>query len=302
MKVLITGACGFVGKHVLNELAANGHEAIGMDIGAPPPQLPPQNFISANITDDEAVARTVSNLKPDACLHLAGWAATSNGTPRTIMDVNLIGTMNVLEAFRKAGSIARILCVSSAHVYGMRARATPVREEDNLDPETIYAVSKAAADQLTRVYATHYGLNSMVARPHNHIGPGQSPNFAIPAFARQINAIRHGALPVMKVGNLDNRRDFTDVRDVARAYRLLLEKGHPGKAYNITSGHEIRLGDILASLCKLAGVSPEIIRDEALYRPRDQNPVLNIERIKQDTGWTAQIPIERTLADILEGA
>jgi GDP-4-dehydro-6-deoxy-D-mannose reductase len=302
MKVLITGACGFVGKHVVNELAANGHEPIGMDIGEAPPQLPPQRFVRGTITEGDVVARIIAELKPDACLHLAGWAATSNGTPRTIMDVNLIGTLNVLEGFRRAGSPARILCVSSAHVYGMKARPDPVREEDNLAPETVYAVSKAAADQLTRLYASQYGLNAMVARPHNHIGPGQSPNFAIPAFARQINAIRHGALPVMKVGNLDNRRDFTDVRDVARAYRLLLEKGQPGRAYNITSGRELRIGDILDLLCKLAGVTPEITRDEALYRPRDQNPILDIGRIRQDTGWAAQIPIEQTLADILGAA
>lgn len=302
MKILVTGVCGFVGKHVLDELAANGHEPVGMDIGEAPPLLPPRQFVRCNITDAEATARIIAEVKPDACLHLAGWAATSKGSPATIMEVNLMGTLNVLEGFRRTGSAARILCVSSAHVYGMKARSTPIREDDTLAPDTVYAVSKAAADQLVRIYFSQYGLNTMVARPHNHIGPGQSPNFAIPAFASQVKAIRQGALPVMKVGNLDNRRDFTDVRDVARAYRLLLEKGIPGRAYNITSGRESRIGDILDLLCKLAGVTPEITRDETLYRPLDQNPVLNIERIRQDTGWEALIPIGKTLADILEGA
>lgn len=300
MKILVTGACGFVGRHVLNELAANGHEPIGMDIGQPPPQLPPRQFVRGNITEGESMARIIADLNPDACLHLAGWAATSKGSPATIMDVNLTGTLNVLEGFRQAGSTARILCVSSAHVYGMKARSTPIREDDNLAPDTVYAVSKAAADQLVRIYFSQYGLNTMVARPHNHIGPGQSPNFAIPAFASQVKAIRDGAQPVMKVGNLDNRRDFTDVRDVARAYRLLLETGVPGRAYNITSGRETRIGDILDLLCKLAGVKPEITRDETLYRPLDQNPVLSIERIRRDTGWEPRIPIEQTLADILK--
>jgi len=300
MRVLVTGASGFVGKHVINEFASAGHEVVGLDMGSAPANLPSSRFICANITDATAVAEAVAATAPDACLHLAAWAATSNGSPRTIMEINLMGTLNVLEAFRQGGSRARILCVSSAHVYGMKARAKPVQEEDTLCPETVYAVSKAAADQLARLYAAQYGLNTLVARPHNHIGPGQSPNFAIPAFARQIKAIRQGALPVIKAGNLDNRRDFTDVRDVARAYRLLLEKGQPGRAYNITSGREIRVGDLLHRLCQLAGVQPEIIRDETLYRPSDQNPLLDIGRIRNDTGWTSAIPIDQTLSDILD--
>lgn len=302
MKVLVTGACGFVGKHVLADLAANGHETIGMDIGKAPAQLSVDRFISANITDANAVAKIVADHAPDACLHLAGWAFAGNGKPRTVLDINLMGTENVLDAFHSVNSKAAILCISTSQVYGLKARATPVTEDDPFHPETFYAISKAAADQLARLYASQYGLNVMVARPHNHIGPGQSPQFAIASFARQIKAIRKGAPPVIKVGNLDNTRNFTDVRDVARAYRLLLEKGCPGKAYNIASDHESRVGDILDLLCKIAGVSPAITRDESLYRAADQNPTLNIDRIQQDTGWAPQIPIEQTLADILEGS
>ncbi|MEI6788975.1 MAG: GDP-mannose 4,6-dehydratase [bacterium] len=300
MKILVTGACGFVGKHILNELATAGHEAVGMDVGAAPAQLPPHRFISANITDADAMAGIVANLAPDACLHLAGWSFVGNGNPRTVLDVNLMGTVNLLEAFRNTRSTARILCISSAHVYGMTERALPICEQEPLNPGTFYAVSKAAADQLAHLYAKEYGLAIMVARPNNHIGPGQSPQFAIPSFARQIKAIRKGAPAVIKVGNLDNHRDFTDVRDVARAYRLLLEKGHPGKAYNITSGHEMRVGDILNRLCELAGIKPELVRDPALYRPLDHNPALNFTRLREDTGWTPQIPIDQTLRDILE--
>lgn len=300
MKILVTGACGFVGKHVLNELAAAGHEAVGMDVGAAPAQLPPHRFISANITDADAVAGIVANLAPDACLHLAGWSFVGNGNPRTVLDVNLMGTVNLLDAFRNIRSTARILCISSAQVYGMTARTIPLREDEPFNPGTFYAVSKAAADQLALLYAKAYGLEIMVARPNNHIGPGQSPQFAIPSFVRQIKSIRKGAPAVMKVGNLDNHRDFTDVRDVARAYRLLLEKGQSGKAYNVTSGHEMRMGDILNRLCELAGIKPEFVRDPELYRPLDHNPGLNFQRLRDDTGWAPQIAIDQTLRDILE--
>ncbi len=302
MRVLITGSSGFVGKHLLNELAASGHETLGMDIAPAASGPAPHHFIPANITDPAAVTRIVAETAPDACIHLAAWAFVGGGNPRMIMDINLMGAMNVFEAFRLAQSKARILFISTAHVYGMTARPDPIREEDPLRPDSLYALAKAAADNLALLYARLHGLNIMVARPHNHIGPGQSTQFAIPAFARQAGAIRQGAAPLIKVGNLDNRRDFTDVRDIAHAYRLILEKGHPGKAYNLASGREARIGDILDRLCQLAGIQPDIVRDESLYRPLDQNPVLDITRLREDTGWAPRIPLDQTLADILEGA
>lgn len=300
MRVLITGASGFVGKHLINELTTAGHEAIGMDMGEAPSHLPLERFVCANITDATAVTKAINSTSPDACIHLAAWAFVGCGSPHKIMDVNLMGAINVFEAFRLARSKARILFVSSAHVYGMKARPAPIKEEDCLKPDTLYAIAKAAADQTALVYARQHGLDIMVARPHNHIGPGQSPQFAVPGFARQLMAIRNGATPVMKVGNLDNHRDFTDVRDIARAYRLILERGLSAKAYNIASGCEIRVGDLLTRLCKITGITPEIVRDESLYRPSDQNPVLDTSRIRAEVGWAPTTPIDRTLADILD--
>lgn len=304
MNILVTGACGFVGRHLVNDLTAQGHRVTGLDIGCTPAWLTPTTFISGNITDSESVEQIVTQTKPEACIHLAGWAFVPSGTvsPAKIMDVNLAGTIHVLEAFRKAAPAARILFISSSHVYGMHARSAPIHEDDLLGPDTVYSVSKAAADQLCRLYAKQYGMNIMVARPHNHIGPGQSTQFAIASFGRQVAAIRDGAAPVMKVGNLENRRDFTDVRDIARAYRLLIEKGVAGQAYNIASGREVRVGDVLARLCELAGVSPVISRDPAFYRPADENPVLDTQRIRTDTGWAPIIPLDQTLSDILKQA
>jgi len=299
MRVLVTGACGFVGKHVLTELASTGYEVIGMDIGTPPAGLSPDHFIPANITDAAFMIQAIANLAPDACIHLAGLAFAGGGNPQTILNINLVGATNVLEAFKLAHSKARILFVSSAHVYGMKTRSTPIKEDDPLNPDTFYSIAKMAADRIFLLYAEQFGLDVMVARPQNHIGPGQSPQFAISSFARQAKAISKGAYPVIKVGNLDNRRDLTDVRDIAKAYRLLLERGQTGKPYNIASGREVRIGDVLDSLCTLAGIRPQIVRDEALYRPLDHNPILDTTRLRQDTGWEPTFPLEQTLTDIL---
>jgi GDP-4-dehydro-6-deoxy-D-mannose reductase len=301
MNILVTGACGFVGRHLINELATHGHQVTGLDIGSPPAWLTPATFISANITEADALNDVVAETRPEACIHLAGWAFVPSGivSPVKIMDVNLAGTIHVLEAFRKTAPAARILFVSSSHVYGMHTRSAPIHEDDPLSPDTFYSISKAAADQVCRLYAKQYGMTVMVARPHNHIGPGQSPQFAIASFGRQVAAIRAGAAPAMKVGNLENRRDFTDVRDIVRAYRLLIEKGSAGQAYNIASGREVRVGDVLARLCELAKVSPVISQDPAFYRPADENPVLDTHRIRTDTGWAPLIPLDQTLNDIL---
>ncbi len=301
MNILVTGACGFVGRHLINELTTHGHQVTGLDIGSTPAWLTPNTYISGNITDSDGLDQIVAETKPEACIHLAGWAFVPSGTvsPAKILDVNLVGTTHVLEAFRKTVPSARILFISTSHVYGMRARSAPIQEDELLGPDTFYAISKAAADQICRLYAKQYGMHIIVARPHNHIGTGQSPQFSIASFAKQVAAIRDGAPASMRVGNLENRRDFTDVRDIVRAYRLLIEKGSAGKAYNIASGHEVRVGDVLTRLCELAGVSPVISRDPAFYRPADENPVLDTRRIRHDTGWAPVIPLDQTLGDIL---
>lgn len=302
MRVLVTGASGFVGKHVMRELASSGHEGIGLDIGEAPAGLPAIRYLRGNITDAAFLADAVKELEPDACIHLAGLAFVGGGDVPRVMDINLMGSVAILEAFRLHRPRARILFVSSAQVYGMKSRSGPIREDAPLKPDSFYAIAKMAADKTTLLYSAQYGMDVMVARPHNHIGPGQSPQFAVPAFARQINAIRRGAPPRIRVGNLENRRDFSDVRDIAVAYRLLLERGHTGLAYNVASGGEIRIGDILETLCTIAGVHPEIVRDESLYRASDDNPLLDTSRLRVHTNWNPAIPLEQTLKDILAEA
>lgn len=302
MRILVTGASGFVGRHFLVEAAAGGHAAFAMDVVPPPAGVACAGFFSACLTDPDALRDTISRCRPDACMHLAGVAfvPTANTDPVGVMNVNIMGTGHLLEAFRTTAPKARILVASSAQVYGHRPRPNPVREEDPLAPDSLYGITKAAADDIARFYASQYGMAAMTARPYNHVGPGQSTHFVVPAFARQVRDIQRGKSNVIKVGNLDSRRDFTDVRDVVHAYRLLLERGEAGLAYNIASGRHTAVRTILDQLCELAGVKPRIERDPALYRPDGACSILDTSRLVAATGWQPQIPFAQTLKDILE--
>jgi GDP-4-dehydro-6-deoxy-D-mannose reductase len=205
-----------------------------------------------------------------------------------------------LNAFRRHAPSAKVLVISSSEVYGRPTSRRPVKENDPFYPDNPYAISKAAVDQIALIYARQYSLPVVVARPGNHIGPGQSPNFAVPAFAVQLAAIAAKKGPaVIKVGNLDSERDFTDVRDVVRAYRLLIEKGRPGEAYNIASSREISLRLIMDLLCKITGVRPEIEVDPERYRQAEKRPLLDTAKINKETGWKPEITLETTLQDVI---
>jgi GDP-4-dehydro-6-deoxy-D-mannose reductase len=298
MRVLVTGANGFVGRHLLAELAAQGWDTLALD--AAPTPAASQSF-TGDIRDRELLAAIVRDAQPDACVHLAGLTFVPAGwtAPEDMLAINVVGTASLLQTFRTAGSRARLLIATTAQIYGTRPHPEPLTEDTAPAPENLYAISKAAADQLALLYARQHGMPVMTVRPHNHIGPGQAPNFAVPALARQIRAIAAGAAPVIRAGNLDSRRDFTDVRDVARAYRLLLERGEPGQAYNVASGRLVSIRAICDRLCAFAGVQPEIQREDSLYRPEDASPLLDTRRIRQATGWAPQIDLDQTLRAIL---
>lgn len=302
MRILVTGAGGFAGRHLLNDLAAAGHTPVGFDI-APPPRADGPEWHTGDLRDAETVERVVQSAKPDACVHLGGIAYVPMGwtDPAFVFSVNVGGTVNVLEAFRKHAPQARIVAVTSDEVYGRDAREGALAEDAEMRPSSLYAVSKLAADMTARLYAVRHKMAVIAARPGNHCGPGQSVQFVVPAFASQIADIKSGrAEPVLRVGNLDSERDFTDVRDIVRGYRLLAESGTPGEAYNIASGKRVRIGEILDRLCEIAGVRPDIRVDPARFRPADRTPLLDTHRIRARTGWEPQIQLPRTLSDILE--
>ena len=302
MRILVTGACGFVGRHVLNELIRAGHTPLAFD-AAPPsgPPLPTEVHLG-DLRDVPILRKAVSELAPDACIHLAGIAFIPIGwtDPELVFSVNLLGTINVLQAFHVGAPTARILIVTSAEVYGRIPSSHAFAEDAPLTPDNLYAVSKMAADLSSLLYARHYGMHVMTARPCNHIGPGQSPRFVISAFAEQIvKIVKKQAEPVLKVGNLECERDFTDVRDVACAYRMIVEGGHRGESYNISSEKLVKISTILDELCRLAGVSPEIIVDPDRYRPLDARPRINSSKVRKELDWQPQIELSTTLRDVL---
>ena len=301
MRILVTGSRGFVGCHLVRDLLSRQWAVVGIDLpaGGGPPGT---DYFQVDVRDCEAVAGVVRACRPEAVIHLSGMAFVPDGWEKMedLFAVNLTGTINVLQSCRRHAPGAKILMVSSAEVYGARESDLPAAESAPLRPANPYAVSKAAAEQIALAYAAHYSLAVVVARPGNHIGPGQSNRFALPAFAAQLKAIAAGKCPpLLKVGNQDSRRDFTDVRDVARAYRLLVEKGVPGQAYNIASGREISMRAALDQLCLLAGVSPRIEVEEARFRAADPRPLLNTAKIARHAGWKAQIDLATTLRDIM---
>lgn len=295
MRVLITGVCGFVGRHLAAELAAHGHEPVGLRLLAekPPDGVPCK---AGDITDPTAIRAAVAGFAPDACVHLAGVStvARSWADPVAAFEVNAVGTLRLLTVLRAAPKPVRVLVVSSSQVYGERPADGLLDENAALRPSNPYAVAKAAADEMTLRWAAREGRPWMTARPVNHIGPRQSRDFVIPSFALQLVAIARGGAPArVRIGNLDSLRDFMDVRDTVRGYRLLIERGRGGEAYNLATGRMETVGRMLDLLCALAGVNPERVADPALYRPTDASPRLDTRKIREHCGWAP----ERTLED-----
>jgi len=291
MKLLVTGHLGFVGTFVL----ADGH-SVGLrdDAGQP-----------INVLDAPAVQACVDRERPDAVLHLAAqsFIPDSFRDPRATFDANFIGTQILLEALRASGFQGRFLFVSSADVYGALSEdQLPAGETTQPRPLNPYAVSKVAAETLCGYWQRAEGMDVVIARPFNHIGPGQSTRFAISDFAKTIAAIRLGkAGKQLEVGDLDVTRDFTDVRDVVAAYRLLLSHGRSGETYNICSGVERHLGDAVQLLADLAGIDIELKTDSTRFRKAGQRRACgNSDKLRADTGWQPRLDWTTSLRDILE--
>ena len=300
--VLVTGANGFVGRHLIDLLCASGHLVFAWArprASARPPSLPVTTSW-VDVRDAAAVQRELGALRPQAIFHCAGAAhvGTSWQSARATLETNVRGTHHLLEADRRLRLGARILIPGSASVY--RPRAEPLDEDAPLGPESPYGISKLAQEQLARRAAAE-GQHVIVTRSFNHVGPGQSPSYAAPSFARQVAAIESGRQePVIRTGNLSARRDLTDVRDTVRAYSLLVDHGEPGIVYNVCSGQAVSLAEILQRLCDRARVTVTVQSDAALHRPHDA-PILvgDNRRLVRATGWHPSIPLDDTLDDLL---
>ncbi len=308
MKVLVTGAAGFVGGHVIDFVSAfaPAAEIFGLvHRGVLDPERARRaTVVSADLEDAAAVDAVFDRVQPDRIVHLAAQSSVHRSwdDPAGTLRANVHGLLNVLEAVRRRRLLPRVLVVGSAEEYGVvQAEKLPVSESAPLQPASPYAVSKVAQAYLARQYFLSHGIPVVCTRTFHHTGPGRGEVFAESSFARQIAEIEAGRQPaVMSVGNLDAVRDFTDVRDVVRAYWLLLEKGRAGETYNVCSGQGVAIGEVLQGLLDAAGVAVEIRRDPDRMRPADVPALIGDPRkLHQATGWAPVLPLRRTLADLL---
>lgn len=299
-RVLVTGSSGFVGLHLCTYLESRGYEVFGCDQVAAEGQS--QRRV-CDITDTRSVEESVQWAAPvDFVVHMAAVTFVPEATrsPAQVVDVNLLGTIRLIDALRTQAPRARLLFIGSSEVYGP-PQQTPVTEEHDLSPENPYAISKAAADHYCRLRSQNDGMDIVRMRPFNHSGPGQSERFVLSSFARQIAEIEAGKHePVIKVGNLEAARDFMHVDDVVRAYASALQDGRPGEAYNICSGECHRIGDALESLVAMADVEISIEVDPERLRPIDVPEIRGShEKFTRDTGWRPTKSFEKLLADLL---
>jgi GDP-4-dehydro-6-deoxy-D-mannose reductase len=290
MRALITGGKGFVGHWLAAHLKDSGDEVVAIDI-------------ETDISDGPALRKVVAKAQPEAIYHLAAMTHVGESweNPSQVLKVNVLGTAELLAAARALESPPIVLVVSSAEVYGVVTPAQlPLGEDTRTAPATPYAASKLAAEAVALQAWRGYGQPVMVVRPFNHIGPGQSPNFAVPALAKRIVEARKAGARSLRVGTLTTRRDFTDVRDVVVAYRSLILRGTAGTIYNVCSGRDVAISDVAQQLLALADADLELVIDPDLVRPVDV-PVLRGDGslLHSTTGWAPSIPLATTLADVL---
>ncbi len=303
-RILITGASGFVGGHLAALCAEEGATVTGLGLGegGSPPGV--DSYVRADLSLPPDAERAVRSARPDAVFHLAADASVAQSwrDPGGTITRNVEMTVNLLEAVRAHAPGARVLVACSGEEYGAPERL-PVIEDAPLRPQNPYAVSKASVDLLAALYRDAHGLHVVRTRAFNHAGPGQSDAYVVSAFARQIAegeaAADDGTIEIV-TGSLEPRRDFTDVRDVVRAYWLVIERAEPG-AYNVGSGRATAIADILAGLAAHSPLTVEQRTDPERLRPHEVMEIrASHDKLAQATGWEPRIPLEQTLRDTLE--
>lgn len=300
---VVTGATGFAGTHLLDRLVDHAPlVAWHRPGGTPPDPDRPIEWRAVDLRSADDVARAVEEAAPTQIFHIAGapQVASSFHTVVPHLETNVMGTHHLLEAVRRSGRPCRILVVSSSQVY--QPGDEPLNENAPLVPATPYGLSKLAQDRLAERAWQDDGMDVVIARPFNHAGPRQAPAFVVSSFARQIARIEAGLEPPeLLVGNLETRRDMTDVRDVVEAYIQLMASAPPARPFNISSGRAWRVGDLLEELLHVARVPIRVKTDDSRLRPSDASVVQgDATRIRAEIGWKPRIPVERMLSDTLE--
>ncbi len=303
-KVLITGVNGFVGQHLLDIL--DEYFVIGLTHGGELEETENRKFHSGNILDSNFLDEIIAKYQPESIIHLAAIAPTNFKDSEQVFKINLLGTNNLYQAVinHKSDSFnPKILYISSAEVYGKADNPENITETSSLNPLNFYGTSKLAADRLTYQLSVSHKLNTVIVRPFNHTGPGQLPGFFVPDMLSQIVEIEKGDKePVITVGNLDSIRDLSDVRDIVKAYKLILEgDATPGEVFNVCSGKGIVMKDLLDKILSLSSKQIEIKKDPEKVRPSD-NPISigNHDKLTKSFHWQPEYSLDQTLKDTIE--
>lgn len=303
MRALITGVDGFVGKYLSQYLLEQGYDVYGTVIDDAIKVSDVKTY-KMDLLNKEEVRETIKTINPNAIYHLAGQSsvALSWKNPTLTMDVNINGTINLLDSVRENNINTKVLIIGSSDQYGIiKPEDCPIAEEHILNPVSPYAISKMAQEQIAKLYTSSYNMNLIMVRAFNHIGPMQSKNFVVSDFASKIAEIEKGSEPVIRVGNLEAYRDFTDVRDIVRGYVMLMEKGKNGEVYNIGSGNPIKIREILEILLSLSKIEIQVEIDPDKLRPSDV-PLVQCDnsKVKSHINWKAEYDIKNTLKDTLD--
>ena len=304
-KALVIGAAGFVGDYLIRELHNNRMDAYAT-------KLPHENFegesaivYDLDILDKDAVVDILYEIQPDYIFHLAAQSSVGVAwkNPQLTVDVNIKGSINVMDAVRDLFYKPRILLIGSGEEYGhIRPEETPIREDNALRPGNIYAATKVCQNMVGSIYSRAYDMDLMMVRAFNHIGPGQASLFVVSDFCRQVAEIEKGIRePVIMVGNLAAKRDFTDVRDVVKAYVKLIQKGKAGETYNVGSGNAQEIRQILEKVIDMSDQAIEVKTDPNKIRPVDV-PIIeaDITKLNRLTGWKPEISVEQTIRETLD--
>lgn len=311
-RCIVTGVSGFVGKNYLEYLNDNAFksEILGIDVKTPEIKNEDYehlkiNFEKADLKDKDRLCKLIYNFRPDFIIHLASYSSVSGSwkNPNTSFLNNVNIFLNLIESVRMIGNKCRILSVGSSEEYGfVKIEDLPLKESNQLNPSSPFGVARVTQELLSRIYADVYGLDIVITRSFNHIGPGQNENFAVASFAKQLVDARKNQLnEFVSAGDVTIVRDFIDVRDVVRAYHKLLLNGKKGEVYNVCSGYGVSLKNIIQMICEILEISIPIRNDLKLKRPKD-NPVIigSNEKIKKETDWTTEFSLERSLQDVVK--
>lgn len=294
MRVLVTGAGGFVGPHLRRALEAAGHEVVGLGRHLVDGEVQ----LAVDVTDAGATASAVAEVKPDALIHLAGISSVAECAkdPMRALQINAGGTLSVVQAALK--SPCRVLLVSSGEVYGSAGGNAPVGEGVMPDPVNVYGATKRAAEIIALQHG-HQGLDVVIARPFNHIGPGQTPTFVLPSFAQQLTSVPRGGAVRLAVGNLSAVRDFSHVADIAEGYVLLLQKGTRGEVYNLSSGVGRSIQAMLAALVEISGRTATVTVDPKRLRPLEIAALVGDAGKAMALGWSPRSTVRDALVGVL---